>query len=277
MQVLAKLGAGVYGDKEMTAKVAGKLDFRGKNLIERLVQIEALRLGRAEMLKLFGREEGLEAYDILLANRKTYGEARAAIGRAGAEDLAGKMVGIPAMDPATAAAQALRIAKAREAQVVEPAGTRATAIEAGIRWMETEDRRRGMGEFRMGVRRFIRDKLTWGGAIERADVDILRDAWKRGYFDSAPPEIRGPVAELIGVDLASAAKTHAEMVSGLAPWQRQLAEGGPLMTEEENAAAMRAEWTGKLLRDAAEKLNRAAERQNAAAGGPTLSKPDRDH
>jgi hypothetical protein len=81
----------------------------GPGLMDQLHAIEAMKLDPQQMQKLFGRQEGLMAYQLLLRNEAEYksavGEVRAAPGK----DLTGRVLALPQNDLRLAAAQQARV------------------------------------------------------------------------------------------------------------------------------------------------------------------------
>jgi hypothetical protein len=103
----------------------------GPGLMGQLHAIRGMGLDAGQMQKLFGRQEGLMAYNILLRNEAQFEEARAGIGIAPSRDLVGKVLGLTRADARQlAAGEARRSETAVEAAQSEAFGADYNITEA---------------------------------------------------------------------------------------------------------------------------------------------------
>lgn len=119
------------------------VDFKGKDLFGMLHQVRDLGLDDAQLMKLFGRQEGMKAYETLMLHE---GEVRGASGQiaaAGKEDRAGAAMRL--RDPGLDAAAAVRKAEADEKLSAEGQGTLQNVTAAVRSHLFAQGRRKAPG------------------------------------------------------------------------------------------------------------------------------------
>ena len=104
-------------DSAKATRAAARAVLAGKTgLMQQLHAVRSMDLDDASLQKLFGRQEGLMAYKLLLRNEGEFNEAKTSIGGAAGKDLVGRVLALPGSDAQAAAAKTARTAE-NEAEV----------------------------------------------------------------------------------------------------------------------------------------------------------------
>ena len=302
MKSLRKLRSGATGGSEDTGpqesisdalgKKGAKLtfDFAGKSLMEMLKQIRATATERgltdADLMKLFGRQEALKAYEGILANDEEYGKALKSIRGAAAARTAEQVTTLWKSDPGLAAAHLARIGKAGAEVAKEEMGTSTNLAEA----VKAEYEKRvaegslpasfGSKELDLAVTDY---RLEKGKMLPGQPRRLMLDALRKDVLTQAPElESRavgevGGEAEVWGYDQEARDAYHRRQGLGTGEEYRarerslanQMIEEGRF---EDDARGMR-----EALRAAAKSLEESARNlRDSTRGGTTLARPDED-
>jgi len=173
LKSLQKISAGKTGggdefsEQSIDEVIAGKggkgvkgIQFHDRSLLGMVQSIDALHLDNAQLIKLFGRQEALQAYRSILANQEQYSTARGGIQRAGREDLVGRHLAMAMTEPSVAAAGEARRAKAAhesEQEAKQIWNNYADAAEADL----------SLGLAERGTPSFVRWMVKRGAGAER--------------------------------------------------------------------------------------------------------------
>jgi len=224
-------------------------------LMEELHAIQSLGLDDAQLQKLFGRQEGLMAYKLLLRNEGEFNEAKTSIGGAAGQDLVGRVLALPAGDAQASAAEALRqeTSAAEVAQAASGMGARANITEAAWKRIEQEaiaGRLKGLGS---GMRGEGALNLVRGEEAGNLASPLTQLAYnvRQGNLDRDPKLLKQTV-EALGGEKA----VFGQNLFGAQVQSPELAHYREIT---------------KDLKDAATALKNSTQRPR-----PTLSAPDRD-
>ena len=102
----------------------------GPGLMGELHAIQSMRLDPQQLQKLFGRQEGLMAYNLLLRNEGEFNQAVGEVGAAPGRDLTGRVLGLTGNDPRLAAAGQVRLQTAAAEEAAGGLGAKENAITA---------------------------------------------------------------------------------------------------------------------------------------------------
>ena len=246
-------------------------NFSGMSLMEMVKKVEGKGLKNDELTKLFGRQEALNAYRVLLLNQKKYGEALGATRQAEKGDLLGKKIGYVASDPGLGAAWARRKAEAKEELSGDRIGQTANLYQAFRREYEAKKRQEGRWEVTAGFDKWNEGyRRSWYG-----EDHLLREAMRSGQLDEVSPElqkrIRGHYGETVKAGRVRPDQTPADIARGGAQHV-----GG----EELREAARELSATAKEQREAAREMRETMAKHNAtleatrrsSLGNPTVDK-----
>jgi hypothetical protein len=129
-----------------------------KSLMGQLHAIEGMKLDPQQMQKLFGRQEGLMAYQLLLRNEGEFKQAVGDVGAAAGKDLTGRVLSLPGADAQAAGAKAIRV--------------------------QEENAKVSLAGSQIGVQRNIDDAI-----YAKLEADLATGKIKPGRFTSAEGEI----------------------------------------------------------------------------------------
>lgn len=276
---LGKIGAGGVGTVEgedgveveqkdagdLKAKIAGRIDFEGKSLMEQLHQIEGLGLNEAELQKLLGRQQAVAGYRFLLAREKEFGDVKRQI-KSLRGDLAGDLMGLVDQDPSVRAALTAK----KEEAAGKAAAEETIAIEENViksvREHTYKALRKGKKDPAAGAEATIAIAEmgdTLFGWIPGARKSDAKNRIREGFLDDDPK-------------LKAWAMRELGMRQEFAP-QRSNAStidlSGSHNVKEDFFTAL--EQSSKQLSDASGKLDQAADNLNRSnKPRPTLAAPD---
>jgi len=115
--------------KAVRAAVRHKLS-GAQGLMGELHAVQSLGLDDAALQKLFGRQEGLMGYKLLLRNEGEFNEAKAGIGSAAGKDLAGRVLALPDADARAIGAKLARTGAAQQEEAEAAAyGSETNAVK----------------------------------------------------------------------------------------------------------------------------------------------------
>jgi hypothetical protein len=232
--------------KKVRAAVQATLHGK-QGLMSQLHAIQRLGLSDAALQKLFGRQEGLMGYKLLLRNEAEFNEAKTSIGGAAAKDLVGRVLTLPQNDARAAGAKLVRQAESEQAEAESAAyGSATNAADAVIKNWTTQQIKQG-SHWTAGFNRFADAATGWIPGV-------------RG--EQAREILRSGESGLGGGNLVSAVNALGgeNAVFG----KQKLSDGG--------------EKTRQAFERAAEKLSQAADalKNSAQRPRPTLLAPDKD-
>jgi len=130
------------------------LELKGKDLGGMIGEIEKRKLDTGQLTKLFGREEAVDAYRILLQNQQQYGKALTSIRAADTGAELDKRLGFYRAEPGLVAARGAEEATATEALSRGPMGAVANRVEAGVAREKAYLRQAGVPEA-INIDRFV--------------------------------------------------------------------------------------------------------------------------
>jgi hypothetical protein len=192
-------------DKEIEKASKGKgngLQLQGLNLMQQLQAIQSLGLNEAALQKLFGRQEGKQAYEVLLMNQGRYGEAVQHINQANFDDVIGKKLGLTNLDPNSAAARQVRLQTAAKKVGAEDLGRVENLWQAAEEHIETRMRKEGKWEATIAARKVSNWALGKMPGAGTMDVD-LRETYKSGKLDD-DATLKHQVGLYLGLEKAAA-------------------------------------------------------------------------
>jgi hypothetical protein len=228
----------------------------GPDLVSRLKAIKALNLNEAQMQKVFGRAEGLDAMRVILQNENRFRQAEGEIRQAGKEDYVTKSLALPDLIPEQAAARQARKQEAAYKVASEDLGTFKNISDAAQSHIES---RMAKGEL---------------GATSSPSLNIAMNRtirWIEGFFGESYNR------EILREDLANKNITDPELIKQS---ERVLS---PSLSLEKNQSTPTVDLRGqntstpadtfKALENAAKNLNIAAENLNQSRQNRTALAP----
>lgn len=230
---------------KLRAAAGAALNKAEPGLMGQLHAIQGMKLDPAQLQKLFGRQEGLMAYNILLRNEKEFTEAKHEIQAASGKDLTGKVLALPAGDSRAAAAKDVRLqtAAAEEAAGAAGLGTESNAREA----IQQHKQARMLAEGR-----------TTGAAVDR---------WARGTIGWIPGSGKKELkSEIASGGLSDSPDLAVRAVAAMGGEESVFGSEG----NRGSGVDAKAFETFQTLKAAAEALKASAQSR------PTLAPPNRD-
>ena len=217
----------------------------GKGLMGQIHAIQSMGLDPQQLQKLFGRQEGLMAYQLLLRNEAEYQAAVGEVGAAPGRDLTGRVLGLPHADLQLEAARDVRVQEKIQEEAAGPAGTEVNLYKALLARRVTRLEREGKW-FGAGLQETLGQTVR---GIPGAKANILKHTAETGEGLTGSAE-------------------------DLRLWQDIIRQqGGYKAVDERLSGAARQEFESKFAA-AVEKFDRAAEKMTS--GRPALARPDDD-
>jgi len=213
---------------------APKLDLAGKDLMGMVRAVEAAKLDDATLFKLFGRQEAVDAYRLLVQNAGGYQKLLEDVQRAQTEDRVARQLRIAETVPEIGAARELRIAKAGADVEESPAGLLTNLAQVAIETKQARMRAQGKTPYQRSMRR-SRDEqwLEWFGPEKFLATERVSSPTVYAEVQQKFPGILGPrgvnPAALESPDLKRAAADIRQAAADLAEVARR-ADANPTLS-----------------------------------------------
>jgi hypothetical protein len=145
----------------------GGFNLKGKSLLQMLETVESRGLDDAALMQLFGRQEAVNAYRVILQNRQKLATRPGGIARAQAENLVDRLLGFHKIDPSLVAARKAEEATAAEAVSRQRLGSWENFAEAQWKRKQTWLRKEGASEWEIWGQGVENRLARWIGGPER--------------------------------------------------------------------------------------------------------------
>lgn len=241
-EVLAKkrtgIGSGIESDDEglildeetkaVRARIGTALRAtKGQGLQAQLDAIAKENFDEAQLQKLFGRQEGLNAFRIIQQNRGRYGQAVQRIGEAEKQDLAGHMLTLTD-DPELSSARSARIQKSLAADAARPLATitqlfQATKDHYKKRVLEGSISTVLPAEWDIAATAAAETATGWMPGHEKR---MLRQGLKQGVLDDEP-QLKSQVQEALG--MKEALERNTAVLERIEANTKRATEGNPTL------------------------------------------------